>query len=295
MALRLQSHRRARAIGATVGGHIDVTINATDGVRRWEQLTWCEVAALRREVDMAILPVGSTEQHGPHLAMDTDTVSATVVAEAVAARTGVVVLPAIPYGCSLGHSHRWPGTLAVAPETLITLVVDVLSWAYAAGFRRLLILNGHVTNHAPLRCALEHLRARFDDCMVALRDVGDVSERVRAAYSADGADWHANCAETALMLAVAPDRVRADLLAGADDPDRTVGLLFSHPVNRTSTNGVTGMPSRATREAGTRLFEMVVEDLSAQVDAARRERPPLNASYFASVDGISPREVSDEP
>ena len=261
-----------------------MTVDATADVPRWERLTWCEVTALRRRLDMAILPVGSTEQHGPHLAMDTDTVSALLVAEAVAARTGVPVLPPIPYGCSLGHSHRWPGTLAVAPETLTHLVVDVLSWAYAAGFRRLLILNGHVTNHAPLRCALEHLRARFDDCMVALRDVGDVSARVRAEYCADGSDWHANCAETALMLALAPDRVRLERLADADDPDRTAGLLFSHPVNRTSVNGVTGTPSRATRAAGERLFAMIVEDLTAQVSAGLREQPPLAASYFVPVE-----------
>ncbi|MEO8603977.1 MAG: creatininase family protein [bacterium] len=250
---------------------------------RWERLTWCEVAALRQRLDMAILPVGSTEQHGPHLAMDTDTVSATLLAEAVSARTGVPVLPPIPYGCSLGHSHRWPGTLSLEPETLTRLVVDVLSWAHAAGLRRLLILNGHVTNHAPLRCALEHLRARFDDCMIAVRFVGEVSPRVRSEYFADGEDWHANCAETALMMAVAPDRVRLDRVADADDPDRTAGLLFSHPVNRTSTNGVTGAPSRATRAAGERLFSMLVDDLTAQVCAGLSETPPLAASYFAAV------------
>ena len=149
---------------------------ASEGVLRWERLTWCEMAALRRRVDMAILPVGSTEQHGPHLAMDTDTVSAPLVAEAVAARTGVAVLPAIPYGCSLGHSQRWPGTLALAPETLTGLVVDVLSWAYAAGFRRLLMSQR--PRHQPRAAAL---RARAScgpastTAWSALRFVGDVS------------------------------------------------------------------------------------------------------------------------
>jgi creatinine amidohydrolase len=159
----------------------------------------------------------------------------------------------------------------------------VLRWAHHAGFRRMLILNGHVTNWAPLRCALEQLRSEFDDCLVALRDVGGVSARVRATYAADGDDWHANCAETSLMLAVAPDRVRPGEMARADDPDRTTGLLFSHPVNRTSTNGVTGAPSRATRGAGERLLAMLVDDLSAQVVAGLREEPPLPASYFTSV------------
>lgn len=254
-----------------------------DGIH-WERLTWCEIAALRERVDMVILPVGSTEQHGPHLSMDTDTVSAATVAAAVSARTGVPVLPAIPYGCSLGHSRRWPGTISLDPGTLTQMVTQVLRWAHHAGFRRMLILNGHVTNWAPLRCALEHLRAEFDDCLVALRDVGGVSARVRATYSADGDDWHANCAETSLMLAVAPDRVRPGEMSRADDPDRTGGLLFAHPVNRTSTNGVTGTPSRATRQAGERLLAMVVDDLSTQVRAGLREEPPLAASYFTPVD-----------
>ena len=254
-----------------------------DGIH-WERLTWREIAALRARVDMVILPVGSTEQHGPHLSMDTDTVSAATVASAVSVRTGVPVLPAIPYGCSLGHSRRWPGTISLDPGTLTRLVTEVLRWAHHAGFRRMLILNGHVTNWAPLRCALEQLRAEFDDCLVALRDVGGVSPRVRATYAADGDDWHANCAETSLMLAIAPDRVRPGEMPHADDPDRTPGLLFAHPVNRTSTNGVTGAPSRATRQAGERLLAMVVEDLSAQVVAGLREEPPLPASYFTRVD-----------
>lgn len=254
----------------------------------WARLTWCELADLQRRVDMVILPVGSTEQHGPHLAMDTDTMSASSVAAAVGARTGVPVLPAIPYGCSLGHSRRWPGTLSLEPATLTRVVVEVLRWVHHAGFRRMLILNGHVTNWAPLRCALESLRAELDDCLVALRDVGGVSVRVQAEFSADADDWHANCGETSLMLAVAPDRVRAAEMQGADDPDRTRGLFFAHPVNRTSSNGVTGSPSRATREAGERLFATIVDDLTADVLAGLAETPPLAASYFTRVGTTKP-------
>ncbi|HEY8517336.1 MAG TPA: creatininase family protein [Candidatus Binatia bacterium] len=248
----------------------------------WQYLTWPEIASLRDAgMDMVILPVGSTEQHGPHLAVDTDTVTATSVAHAVSARTGVPVLPSVPYGCSLGHSHRWPGALSLEPQTLAQLVFECGSWAIRAGFRRILIVNGHVTNAAPLRCALELLRSRFDDCMVALRDVGAVSERVRRAFLSDAEDWHANRAETSLILALSPERVRASELASADDPDRTRGLLFAHPVNRTSTNGVTGSPSGATVELGRELFAMIVDDLTEQVRAGLRERPPLEAGSFA--------------
>jgi len=85
---------------------------------------------------------------------------------------------------------------------------------------------------------------------VALFNSATLSARVREAHFADGDDWHANDAETSLMLAIAPEMVRPSLLAEADDPDRTGGLVFAHPVNRTSRNGVTGTPSRANAEKG---------------------------------------------
>jgi creatinine amidohydrolase len=250
--------------------------------RLWEQLTWEEIAGLRASgMDMVLLPVGATEQHGPHLSLDVDTRSATAVAHAVSAATGVPVLPAIPYGCSLGHSRRWPGTLALSPHTLIDLVAEIGDWAIRAGFRRILMLNGHVTNFAPLRCALELLRSRHDDALVAVLSLHEISPRVQQAYGADAVDWHANQAETALMLAIAPEAVRPALIAHADDPDRTTGLLFSHPVNRTSENGVTGSPSRARKEDGATLFAWMVEDLGARVRAALRESPPLPHGYGA--------------
>jgi len=82
-------------------------------------------------------------------------------------------------------------------------------------------------------------------------------------------------------MAIAPECVRPDRVAAADDPDRTDGLFFSHPVNRTSANGVTGAPSRANREEGARLFRWMVDDLSARVSSALAEKPPLAQPYGA--------------
>jgi creatinine amidohydrolase len=263
-------------------GALQMEVTATKTPVLWERLTWEEVEALRRGgMDMTILPVGSTEQHGPHLSLEIDTLSALRVAHAVSAATGVPVLPPLAYGCSLGHSRRWPGTIALQPQTLIDLVVSIGDWVMGAGFRRLLLLNGHVTNFAPLRCALEILRSRFDQGMVAVLNLHEISPRVRESYFADAADWHANAAETSLMLAISPESVRADRVAAADDPDRTEGLFFSHPVNRTSANGVTGAPSRASREEGACLFRYMVDDLTARVRAALLEKPPLDHGYGA--------------
>jgi creatinine amidohydrolase len=250
----------------------------------WSNLTWEELpGAIKAAQCSAILPVGATEQHGPHLGTGMDTILADRLCSAVAARTSVPMLPVLPYGCSLGHSRRWPGTIALQPATLIAIVEEVGDWAYASGVRRLFIVNTHVTNSAPLRCALEMLRAGHDDLMVAVVNSPTVSERVRLAHVADGQDWHANAAETSLMMAIAPEAVRPDSISRADDPDRTGGLVFAHPVNRTSRNGVTGMPSRASTAQGRELFGWMVEDLSALIERGMRENPPLEHSYGSTA------------
>ena len=248
----------------------------------WAERTWTEFAKDLADANQtALLPIGATEQHGPHLATGMDTVIADRLCRAVAEKTGALMLPTIPYGCSLGHSRRWPGTIALQPITVITLVKEIGDWAYYTGVRRLIIVNGHVTNAAPLRCALEMLRAEHDDLMIALVNTAQISDRVRASHCSDGDDWHANRAETALMMSVAPEIVRSEAIKDADDPDRTEGLVFSHPVNRTSTNGVTGKPSLATQAEGAELFSWMVEDLARLVEKGQSETPPLPHSYFS--------------
>ena len=249
---------------------------------QWAERTWTELPAdLAAANYSALLPIGATEQHGPHLATGMDFVLADVLCREVAARTQVPMLPLLPYGCSIGHSRRWPGTIALQPITLINLVKEIGDWAFHSGVRRLFIVNSHVTNAAPLRCALEMLRAEHDELKVAVINSAHISARVREAHFSDGDDWHANAAETALMMAVAPHIARPELNATADDPDRTEGLVFSHPVNRTSLNGVTGTPSTATVEQGRQLFQWMVEDLAELVVRGKRETPPLEFSYNA--------------
>lgn len=251
---------------------------------QWAERTWEELPRdLAAANYAAILPVGATEQHGPQLATGMDFVLAGHLCRDVAARTNVPMLPVMPYGCSLGHSRRWPGTIALQPITLITLVKEIGDWAYYSGVRRLFVVNSHVTNAAPLRCALEMLRAEHDDLMVAVINTAHISERVRAAHFVDAEDWHANAAETSLMMAVAPEIVRPELMASSNDPDRTRGLVFSHPVNRTSVNGVTGAPGLASVAQGQELYGWMVEDLVAIVERGKLELPPLDVSYGGSV------------
>jgi len=247
----------------------------------WHQMTWEEIGQLTESgMDAALLPVGATEQHGPHLGCGMDSEIAERLSLQVSENTQIALLPTLPYGCSIGHSKRWPGTIALQPKTLIDVVKEIGDWVHASGFKRLFILNSHVSNFAPLHCALEILRAEHDGFMVAIINSATVSDRVKERHFEDAFDWHANEAETSLMMAVAPDLVREDRLLDSDDPDRTEDCVFSHPVNRTSLNGVTGKPSLATVDKGQILFDWMVEDLSNLVIKGLQETAPLAESYF---------------
>jgi len=242
----------------------------------WEELTWEDAAALRAKgMDMVILPVGATEQHGRHLPLGVDTFSAGAVARGASARTGIPVLPALAYGCSLGHSTKWPGTISLRPETLSRALVDVAEWIGAAGFHRLLVLNGHYTNGAPLRAGLETVRHEMRDMRVALRGLWELSPEIGRLYSQDAANFHANHAETSLMLALRPDLVRRERAVA--EPDRSAGRFFAYRVDQESEHGVVGDPTTATVEFGRRLLDLMVDTLAGQLAAALKEEPPLGA------------------
>lgn len=239
-----------------------------------EHLAWPE--AQKTLGDVLLLPVGATEQHGPHLPLNTDTVIAESTCALASALTGAPVLPALRYTVSLGHTEKWPGTFAVFHETLMETVRSLARWAMAAGWKKMLLVNSHFGNDAALRCAVD--RVRFDHpglFSVATRNTWDLTPELARDFTHDAADWHANEAETSLLQFLAPERVHLDRLASADDPDRTAGCVFPHLVAHTSTNGVTGQPSLATAERGAALIARMGEALAALTERARSDHPPL--------------------
>ena len=243
------------------------------GDPRWAALTLEQVGEAAATGAVAVLPIGATEQHGPHLATGTDWLLAEAVALAAARRTGDVVLPTLAYGCSLGHTDAWPGTLSLSPATLTSVVVDVGRWVHASGFRRLVMVNAHATNGPPCGSALLQLRHELPDLRIRFVTAWDLTDEIGAAYREDAPDFHANVAETSAMLHVAPNLVRLD--RAVDEPDRTVGLVFQYTVPQATRSGVVGTPSQSTPERGEALFDAVVEALADLLARARAERPPL--------------------
>jgi creatinine amidohydrolase len=253
-----------------------------------ENLPWPEIAELRdRYGGLLLLPLGATEQHGPHLPVAMDTLLAEAVCHATSARTGVPVLPALRFTTSQGHTTKWPGTFSLRHETFIHTLTDIAAWAAASGWKRLLFINAHFGNDAPARVAVDLLRLSYLGKMqVGLLHVFKLTDAIWSEYTADAADLHANQAETSLMLHLHQDLVRMDALSTADDPDRTAGTVFSHPVAQTSLNGVTGYPSRATTEQGKRLFEEMVDALTALTRQAITEEAPLPAEHWSDLPSV---------
>jgi creatinine amidohydrolase len=239
---------------------------------RWAELTLEEVRDAAEAGAIAVLPVGATEQHGPHLPTGTDTLLAEEVAVQAAARTGDVVLPPLAYGCSLGHGDRWPGTLSLHPTTMTGVVAEIGRWVHASGYRKLVIVNGHATNGPPCESAVLQLRHELPDLRPRFVSLFDLSPEIAARYREDAPDFHANEAETSLVLTVAESQVRLD--RAVDEPDRTVGRVLSYAVPSVTTSGVVGTPSTASAERGAELLGLLVEAVADLLARARAERDP---------------------
>jgi creatinine amidohydrolase len=248
-------------------------VPADKGPVLFATLTWPALARLVEEGEtLCVLPVGAVEQHGPHLPVSTDTEIASAVCRAASAQTGVPVLPTLWIGSSQAHTSAWPGTLSLPPRLLVDVVLELASWVAASGFPRLLIVNAHVGNTAPLKVAVDEIRAR-GEIRAGLISWYELTTEIASDVTSDAGDWHAHAAETSLMLHLRPELVDRDAIR--DDDDRTADLVLSYTVAETSREGLTGAPSRGSAEAGAALFDAVVAALAERFERARTEEPPL--------------------
>jgi creatinine amidohydrolase len=215
-------------------------------------MTWPAVAG-RAEQTLLVVPVGSTEQHGPHLPLSTDTDIAVHLARALAAtRPDVAVAPAVAYGSS-GEHAGFPGTLSIGQAALEHLLIELVRSADA--FAGVLLISAHGGNAAPVGRAVEVLRGEG-------RPV-----RVWAPGGDDPCDSHAGRAETSVMLALDPGAVTDSAVApGTIRPlAELMPELRAGGVAAVSDTGVLGDPSRATAEHGRSLLARWRSQLLAAV------------------------------
>jgi creatinine amidohydrolase len=252
----------------------------TPGLHRLADLTRAEIDALRLAGALPVLPLGATEQHGDHLPVGTDHILAGGIAEAAARACAVpvLVLPTMPFGLS-PHHRLWPGTVTLGAATLIAVLKDVASSLAATGFGRLLIVNGHGGNIAPMGVAVTELCSSGFACgAVNYFAPADAAWRplLRGSFAGIG---HACEFETALEMALLgpgqaariaarlpglPPRLAQPYMAEAEarDPVRAAGALFA-PVFGAQDCGYYGDPAAATLATGEALREVVVQALAA--------------------------------
>jgi mycofactocin system creatininase family protein len=226
-------------------------------VTRLADTAWPELGRLAAEGAVLVVPVGATEQHGPHLPVTTDADIAVAVAEAAAATDPLlVVAPVVAYGSS-GEHDGFAGTLSIGRAATEELLVE-LGRSASRDFAHVVLACAHGGNAAPLAGALDRLAAE--------------GHPVTGWWPRWAGDLHAGRTETSLMLAIAPDRVRLELATAGDGRPATelLPLLVAGGVRSVSPTGVLGDPGGAGADEGRRLLRAAAADLAAVVAELHR-------------------------
>ncbi|MBT4525405.1 MAG: creatininase family protein [Deltaproteobacteria bacterium] len=263
----------------------------------FHELSGKEVVQYAKEVcDVAILPLGSIEQHGPHCPTASDTLNAMGMAEKIAEKSGAMVLPCPMYGSHPYHHWNMPGTIPLTFETHTALIMDIVRGAAIAGYNKFILLSAHgqvsSTIVAVHKLGLEGYFTLSMHWYDFLRDNQDVLEDNM---------WHADEAETSVALHLYPElidmsKAEAGSCEGLIDPKWKIAPgaaakpgqmyhfegTFAEPEVLELGNGVVGDPTKATLEKGEKLVSRLTGHVSELV-AEIRERYPVGVKPRVSV------------
>ncbi len=243
-----------------------------------EEMTWPEVAAAAQANLPVVLPIGATEQHGPHLPLATDCYIPAGIALEVARRLDLLVAPPIRFGAYSralsGGGERFPGTLSLRAATLIATVQEVLGGLARTGFRRLCVYNWHYENAGLLWEACDLAAERYPEVRILLIEspmpVFSADELAQV-FPAGFPGWdveHASIMETSLMYVLRPDLVHADRIVDDEAARHPSWDVVPPPAEFVPRSGVLWHPSEATPEIGQRFLTAVAGRLE---DALRTE------------------------
>ncbi|KST62736.1 creatininase family protein [Mastigocoleus testarum] len=232
--------------------------------------TWQEVEEYLQRSRGIIVPIGSTEQHGPTGLIGTDAICAEAIASAVGKVTQAIVAPTINVGMALHHT-AFPGTISLRPSTMIQLVKDYLTCLVKTGFCKFYFINGHGGNIATLKAAFSETYAHLADlqlsnasqvqCQVANWFMcADVYKLAKELYGSEEGS-HATPSEVALTQYVYPDSIKQGNLSAEVNKERKIysatDFRDRYPDGRMGSN-----PNLATPEHGKQFYDLAVKELS---------------------------------
>lgn len=220
----------------------------------------------RRRPPVAVLPIGSFEQHGDHLPLATDTVVASAIAASIGAAYNVLVLPPVTISCS--HEHAaWPGTVSITHQTLSAVVTDIAASLRSQGISRLALVNGHGGNYV-LSNVVQSMNATAPAAMTLFPTRADWDRARKAAglQTTSHEDMHAGELEVSILAAVWADSVRP----GAYTADHLVddrSMLLVHGMASYTDTGVIGRPSAGTAAKGKSILDSLVISFADHLSA----------------------------
>jgi len=236
------------------------------------EMSWTEAKEYFAKSDVAILPVGSNEQHGPQNPLGTDHLIAKAIAEETAKRTGVLCLQVIPFGVSSHHRQFW-GTIYISPKTFKNYVKEACLALNYYGVRKIVIVNGHGGNLSALEEVARELREK--GIFVSIFQWWPVASKLLPELFTPGERRHACAEETSVNLALHPEIVSMGKAVDEEPRKHAVQVegiaLPLDTINYTS-SGVFGKSTTASAEKGKKVLEAVVGELVSHVILFKKTR-----------------------
>ena len=237
---------------------------------RLQTATWPEVEAYLEHSDGIIVPIGSTEQHGPNGMLGTDAICPETIAFGVAESINVLIAPTL----SIGQAHHhlgFPGSIALRPSTLLAVLVDVVRSLYRHGFRHVYFLNGHGGNVATVNTAFQEIYALSSFGDTALSDLRlklcnwymtESVGRISKELFGDQEGSHATPSEISLTFYTYPDDVKSSTMSPTLAPNGAIRDADDYRA-QFADGRIGSNPALATVAAGERLFTACVTDVIA--------------------------------
>ncbi|NPD87673.1 MAG: creatininase family protein [Asgard group archaeon] len=227
------------------------------------ELSWVDIKALDKQSTVFLLPVGSTEQHGPQNPLGTDFLIAQYVARIAAKNSEIVYcLPTLPIGVA-SHHRNFAGTLWLKPHTFETMVKEVIHSVHYHGFDKLIVVNGHGGNTASIMQAISEYNDVHDMLCVLFEWWSD-EELIKSIFGVPGA-VHADAVETSTVWAACPDLVipeRFEGLTSAEKWGREIGGLFlSSRTDQFTETGIAGSLDGISKDKGQQALDAAAKKL----------------------------------